>query len=187
MSETTDSNDAYFDANIWVAYMLNELDQHHLFANKLVDEMQKGKYQVYVSDLVLLETITSLRRKLPVKIEKTHMTKSSLKEHVKTKTYDFLNIMVKLEMDEKIINKNPNMPITQLHRNANRYLINYFGDLQRQGKHYLYKGLNHWDFQHALIAKSVGASVFYTTDSGFEQLKKIEQFSSLNFVINTSQ
>lgn len=94
--------------------------------------------------------------------------------------------MVELEQDNKIINKNPNMSIYQLHRDANYCLVNYFGDLQMQGKHYRYKGLNHWDFQHALIAKSVGASAFYTTDSDFEQLERMEQFKSLNFVISTS-
>lgn len=67
MSENTDSTVAYFDANVWVAYMLDASDRNFLFANKLIDEINNGSYIVYVSDLVLLETISSLRRKIAEK------------------------------------------------------------------------------------------------------------------------
>ena len=167
--------------------MLEDIDQHYPFASSLIDEMLEGKHLVYVSDLVLMETISSFRRKISEKTKSIRTTKPSLKKHIEGKTYEFLSTMIALEQDEKIINKNPSVSVNQLHRNAWNYLVNYIGEIQIQGKHYRYKGLNHWDFQHALIAKFVGASVFYTTDNDFKQLEEMNQFRSLNFIISATK
>ena len=62
-----------------------------------------------------------------------------------------------------------------------------FGNLGKHDKYYHYKGLNHWDIQHALIARSLGAKTFYTADSGFEMLRKSQVFNPMEFVINSPQ
>ena len=192
MSENTDSTVAYFDANVWVAYLLGDSDRNYSFADSLFSEVDNRKHLVYVADLVLLETITSLRRRVAEQSLISATGPSSdppktVSESIERKISAFLTILKILEKEEKVVNKNPNMPIGKLHRDAFNYMTKYFGHVHEQGKHYRYSGLSHWDFQHALIAKALGASVFYTADKAFQKLKHMPQFTSLRFVIYSGE
>lgn len=174
---------AYFDTNIWVAYILNEPDLC-CFVDNLISKMRKGEYYVYVSDLVLLETISSIRRKIPLKIKNTAESSSKLEEKIREKTSKYIATLDVFRQEGKIINKNPPMSVKDLHKPTFEYLEKCFGSVEKHGKHYRYKGLNHWDIQHVLIASALGAETFYTADSGFEALKESQVFSPLKFVIN---
>lgn len=191
MSENTDSTVAYFDANVWVAYMLDASDRNFLFANKLIDEINNGAYIVYVSDLVLLETISSLRRKIAEKSlsKKTKhsppVQRKTVAESIESKVSAFLTILNTFEKEKKVINMNPRVPIDKLHHDSFVYLSKQVGKIRPRGKFYRYAGLNHWDFQHALIATELGADVFYTADKEFKELEKLPQFASLKFVIRS--
>ena len=185
MSGTTRSgNAAYFDANVWVAYIRNESDLNYTFANNLIDKVYKGKKVVYVSDLVVLETISALRRKISSKIKISTESDSEVEKKICEIVDTYLAMLKKLESEGTVIRKNPSY-VSKLYETALHYLIDYFGSIEKHGKYYRYKGLNHWDIQHALIARSLGAETFYTTDSGFEELKKLQTFNSMKFVINT--
>ena len=117
MSETTRSDGtAYFDTNIWVGFVLSKKDHNFVFANRLVNEMRNGKYCVYVSDLVLLETISSLRRKIPAKMKITAEPKTKVEKKIKKKTYEYMAILQTYQNEGKIINKNPPMTIEDLHK-----------------------------------------------------------------------
>ena len=187
MSETIhSSNTAYFDTNIWVAYILGETDPHS-FVNNLVERMLKEEYCVYVSDLVIMETINSFRRKIPIKIKTTTESSSSLEKKITEKTLKYVTALESFRREGKIVNKNPPMSVKQLHRFTTKYLERYFGSVEKHGRHYRYKGLNHWDIQHALIARSFGTKTFYTADSSFEELKKSQVFNPMKFVINAPQ
>ena len=146
--------------------------------------MYKGKKVVYVSDLVVLETISALRRKISSKIKISTKSDSEVEQKVNEITHAYIATLEGFEKEGNIIRKNPSY-VSKLYETTLNYLIDYFGSIEKQGRHYRYKGLNHWDIQHALIARSLGAETFYTTDSGFEDLKKLQMFNPMKFVINT--
>ena len=160
-------------------------DRNYGFASKLINKMLKGEYCVYVSDLVLLETISLLRSKIPSKIKITTESRTSIEEKIENETQEYLAVVETYQKEGKIINRNPSMSVEDLHKTSFEYLESYFGSLGKHGKFYRYKGLNHWDIQHAMIASSLGAETFYTADSGFEALKKSQMFNPMEFVINT--
>ena len=54
----------YYDANIWIALMLGNTDQFFPQARLLIDNVRSGKNIAVVSDLVILETIQVLRRRI---------------------------------------------------------------------------------------------------------------------------
>ena len=167
--------------------MLVGSERNYLSADKLVSDLDGRKYLVYVADLVLQETISSFRRGIaerrPIEAAESHSldaAKTMTKCMIKDKMVDFIATMKAFENEEKIINKNPDAPTDKLRHDSLRYLAKYFGEVTVQGNHRRYAGLNHWDFQHALIAKALGAGAFHTFDRGFVALEKIPQFAISN-------
>lgn len=175
---------AYFDTSIWVGYMRIG-DPNYGFANELINKMCKDEYCVYVSDLVLLETISLLRSKIPSKIKIAAESRTKVKRKIENKICQYLAVVETYQKEGKVVSKNPSMSAEDLHKASFDYLVNYFGSLGKHGTFYRYVGLNHWDIQHAMIANSLGAETFYTADSDFEALKKSQIFNPMEFVINT--
>lgn len=140
---THSGNAAYFDANVWVAYMRDKSDLNYPFANMLINKMCKGEYFVYVSDLVMLETISALRRKISSKIKISTESDSEVEQKVNEITHAYIATLEGFEKEGNIISKNPSLSVTELHATATDYLIDYFGNIEKHGKYYRYKGLNH--------------------------------------------
>ena len=160
-------------------------ERNYLSADKLVSDLDDRKYLVYVADLVLLKTISSIRRAIaerrPIEAAESHSSdaaKTMTKCMIKDKIVDFIATMKAFENEEKIISKSPDVSADKLRHDSLRHLTKYFGEVTVQGNHHRYAGLNHWDFQHALIAKALGAGAFHTFDKGFVALEKMPQFAS---------
>lgn len=160
-------------------------ERNYLSADKLVSDLDGRKYLVYVAGLALLETISSIRRGIaerrPTEAAESHSSdaaKTMTKCMIKDKIVDFVAATKAFENEEKIINKNPDAPTDKLRHDSLRHLTEYFGEVTVQGNHRRYAGLNHRDFQHALIAKALGAGAFHAFDKGFVALEKMPQFAS---------
>ena len=196
MSEIATSNPVYFDSSIWIAYAIGAKDRNFLFAKDLIERMDNGKFQVYVSNLVLMEVVHVIRMKT-VQYEKysgrLNAGKSAnLKNTTNQKIKDFLNSLTSWESEKKVIFADPDIQLDDFLQNSFLHLQNYWGELRNVYKcricrrplrspQYSYKGLGQWDFQHAMIAHSLNSSVLYSTDRDFRHLTITHQFDPLVF------
>jgi len=78
-------------------------------------------------------------------------------------------------------------------KKEHKILKNNFGEIKKITKcyvckseyhEYTYRGIDHYDIQHAIIAEYAKANQFITFDRGYEYLK--EEFPSLNIRILNS-
>ena len=185
MSETTDDV-AYFDTGVWIALLLGKKDPHYEFAYECITRLQERKHRAFVSDLVLLEAIDALRRIIPRYAKHSHFNRLAIEEDIENKTRNLFSLIEILTKEGKTIYETTDASIQEIHKNALVYLLVNFGDVrERRDGSYAYIGLGHLDIQHAMIAASLKAKTFYTTDKSFVNLEK--QFRPLKFVIDALQ
>lgn len=188
---------AYFDASVWVASIMKDKDRYFPFANDSIGKMERGEIQVILNKLVLMETIHVIRMKT-TKYERHDGSLDSkkskeIKEKIMKKVQGFIDSTTTWESQGKLIIRDVSTPYDIFINEGFLHLFADFGEFGETDKckkckkplgyyTYYYNGLGQWDFQHAMLAKSLQATEFYSTDNGFKHLRSNGNFSSINFI-----
>ena len=189
--ETVSNNErAYFDTSVWVAIMLGNVPHNagFGFAEDKLKELKNNAFHVYVSDLVLMESVWAIQKRIAEHTqcdEDTKVAKDDLERKIKKKIECFYQAITEAQNVGMITVENP------------KYSLDYF--LQQShavngrpqdktlsyrstSKQYRYAGTGFLDFQHAIIASGLECARFYSVDSGFKRLKSMPEFKTLAIV-----
>jgi len=179
----------YIDTNVWFSYITQgKYDPHFEKAQAVIDNVNKNNEHIaIISHLSLLELVNSIRSGVIRKSEYKGKLKENsdiepdLKHRIDQYIEDVMNIITKWEASGKLRIVDVKTSMTQILRQS--YLLQHgtFGFVKDsdicktcKSEHhsYDYKGVDHWDIQHALIAKEANVNTFVTFDLGFEKLKQ---------------
>lgn len=192
---TTTDNLVYYDTNIWAAWILGESDLFSTQAQTLIEGVTSGKNVAAVSDLVLLETIHVIRKKVA---RNSQYTGDSPEDHAAVQnkinaiTQDFIGRIREMARKKQVLIIRPKLRAADHHARVLAKFEKYFGHTRTisrgSAKEYRYKGLGHTDFEHAFLAHSYGVKEFYSADKSFEDLKNDPDFAGMRFnTVESSQ
>jgi hypothetical protein len=199
----------YLDSNVWFSYLLlNAEDKRnrdngktsieskhaHSIINKIVSN---SNTIALTSHLVVLEIISIIRKKIVTKM-KIHgnkdiddkQSKIHLKNTIDELTRQFIDIITKWEASGKLRIVKVDEPLSIVLKKEQKILKNSFGQIRKtthcfvcksEYHEFSYRGIDHYDIQHAIIAEYAKADHFVTFDRGYEYIK--EDFPSLNIQI----
>ena len=197
----------YLDSNVWFSFLLKkddnnskgsiEYEQANIIINKIVsDENLIG----LISHLVILEIISIIRKKVVTKMKitgnkeiKDKDNKILLKKTIDDLTREFIDNITKLEYIGKLQIVKTDESLYNVLKREQKILRNKFGEIKKTTKcfvckseyhEYTYRGIDHYDIQHAIIAEYAKANQFITFDRSYECIK--EDFPSLNIHILNS-
>jgi len=197
----------YLDSNVWFSFLLKkddnnskgsiEYEQANIIINKIVsDENLIG----LISQLVILEIISIIRKKVVTKMKitgnkeiKDKDNKILLKKTIDDLTREFIDNITKLEYIGKLQIVKIDESLYNVLKREQKILRNKFGEIKKTTKcfvckseyhEYTYRGIDHYDIQHAIIAEYAKADQFITFDRSYECIK--EDFPSLNIHILNS-
>jgi len=197
----------YLDSNVWFSFLLKkddnnskgsiEYEQANIIINKIVsDENLIG----LISQLVILEIISIIRKKVVTKMKitgnkeiKDKDNKILLKKTIDDLTREFIDNITKLEYIGKLQIVKTDESLYNVLKREQKILRNKFGEIKKTTKcfvckseyhEYTYRGIDHYDIQHAIIAEYAKADQFITFDRSYECIK--EDFPSLNIHILNS-
>jgi hypothetical protein len=197
----------YLDSNVWFSFLLKkddnnskgsiEYEQANIIINKIVsDENLIG----LISHLVILEIISIIRKKVVTKMKitgnkeiKDKDNKILLKKTIDDLTREFIDNITKLEYIGKLQIVKTDESLNNVLKREQKILRNKFGEIKKTTKcfvckseyhEYTYRGIDHYDIQHAIIAEYAKADQFITFDRSYECIK--EDFPSLNIHILNS-
>ena len=197
----------YLDSNVWFSFLLKKDDnnskgsiehkQANIIINKIVSD---NKLIVLVSQLVILEIISIIRKKAVTKMKITGNkdisdkdSKILLKKTINDLTREFIDNITKLEYIGKLQIVKIDESLSNVLKREQKILRNKFGEIKKTTKcfvckseyhEYTYRGIDHYDIQHAIIAEYAKANQFITFDRSYECIK--EDFPSLNIHILNS-
>lgn len=186
--ETVSENErVYFDTSMWVAIILGNRPSNRgfQFAQDKFQELTNGAFHVYVSDLVLMESVWAIRNRTVGDKANHQMSKDDLETMINCKVEFFYQEIMKAQMAGMVTVENPKDSLDwflqRSHSISSKPQKNALFYRQK-GKEYRYVGTGFLDFQHAIIATDLKCDRFYTTDQGFERLKSMPEFRTLSIV-----
>ena len=177
----------YLDSNVWFSFLLKkddnnskgsiEYEQANIIINKIVsDENLIG----LISHLVILEIISIIRKKVVTKMKitgnkeiKDKDNKILLKKTIDDLTREFIDNITKLEYIGKLQIVKTDESLYNVLKREQKILRNKFGEIKKTTKcfvckseyhEYTYRGIDHYDIQHAIIAEYAKANQFITFD-----------------------
>jgi hypothetical protein len=197
----------YLDSNVWFSFLLKkednnskgsiEYEQANIIINKIVSD---NNLIGLISHLVILEIISIIRKKVVTKMKitgnkeiKDKDNKILLKKTIDDLTREFIDNITKLEYIGKLQIVKIDESLSNVLKREQKILRNKFGEIKKTTKcfvckseyhEYTYRGIDHYDIQHAIIAEYAKANQFITFDRGYECIK--EDFTSLNIHILNS-
>ena len=179
--------------------MLGYNDNFNSKCKPLIEDINKRRKTVVVSQPVLLETIHVIRDQ----VTETTLAKSKVDEFIriihkfskqnkiviavldKTIAEHYSVVLDKLKTYYGEVGFKPFCKICDRHyfvRNTSGLCPSCNGNLGSFGKR-CYRGLGHVDIEHAYFAYHSGVSTFYSTDKSFSDLSDDPDFSSITFVM----
>jgi hypothetical protein len=195
----------YLDSNVWFSYLLKkddskgsiEYQQANIIINKIVSD---SNLIALISHLVILEIISIIRKKVVTKMKITENkeindkdNKNLLKKTIDYLTKEFIDYITRWEAAGKLQIVKIDESLSNVLKREQKILKNNFGEIKKTTKcfvckskyhEYTYRGIDHYDIQHAIIAEYAKANQFITFDRGYECIK--EDFPSLNIHILNS-
>ena len=132
MSETAPRR-VYYDTNIWVAWMLGSTDEFFPKARLLIDNVCSGKNIAIVSNLVILETIHVLRRKITENSQYVGSNRENydnLERQINKKIRIFIGSIIAMANDKKIFIPKSHLSIAAHHSMVLEKSRSYFGYLR---------------------------------------------------------
>src|ERR671920_905013 len=195
----------YLDSNVWFSFLLKKDDskdsieyhQADIIVNKIVSD---SNLIALISHLVILEIISIIRKKVVTKMKITGNkdiidkdSKLLLKKIIDKLTKEFIDSITKLEYIGKLQIVKIDESLSNVLKREQKILKNKFGEIKKTTKcfvckskyhEYTYRGIDHYDIQHAIIAEYSKADQFITFDRGYEYIKN--DFPSLNIRILNS-
>ena len=198
----------YLDSNVWFSFLLKkddnnskgsiEYEQANIIINKIVSD---NNLIVLVSQLVILEIISIIRKKAVTKMKisgnkdiNDEDSKILLKKTIDDLTREFIDNITKLEYIGKLQIVKIDESLSNVLKREQKILRNRFGEIKKTTKcyvckseyhEYTYRGIDHYDIQHVIIAEYAKADQFITFDRGYECIK--DEFPSLNIHIYSIQ
>jgi len=195
----------YLDSNVWFSYLLKkddgknsiEYQQANIIINKIVSD---SNLIALISHLVIIEIISIIRKKVVTKMKIDGIkdindkdSKLLLKNIIDNLTKKFIDYITRWEASGKLQIVKIDESLSSVLKKEHKILKNNFGEIKKITKcyvckseyhEYIYRGIDHYDIQHAIIAEYAKANQFITFDRGYEYLK--EEFPSLNIHILNS-
>ena len=195
----------YLDSNVWFSYLLKkddgknsiEYQQANIIINKIVSD---SNLIALISHLVIIEIISIIRKKVVTKMKIDGIkdindkdSKLLLKNIIDNLTKKFIDYITSWEAVGKLQIVKIDESLSSILKKEHKILKNNFGEIKKITKcyvckseyhEYIYRGIDHYDIQHAIIAEYAKANQFITFDRGYEYLK--EEFPSLNIRILNS-
>src|SRR3954468_7039717 len=195
----------YLDSNVWFSYLLKkddskssiEYQQANIIINKIVSD---SNLIALISHLVILEIISIIRKKVVTKMKITENkdindkdNKILLKKTIDYLTKEFIDYITRWEAAGKLQIVKIDESLSNVLKREQKILKNNFGEIKKttmcfvcKSKYheYTYRGIDHYDIQHAIIAEYAKANQFITFDRSYECIK--EDFPSLNIHILNS-
>jgi len=195
----------YLDSNVWFSYLLKkddgknsiEYQQANIIINKIVSD---SNLIALISHLVIIEIISIIRKKVVTKMKIDGIkdindkdSKLLLKNIIDNLTKKFIDYITRWEASGKLQIVKIDESLSSVLKKEHKILKNNFGEIKKITKcyvckseyhEYIYRGIDHYDIQHAIIAEYAKANQFITFDRGYEYLK--EEFPSLNIRILNS-
>ena len=212
MASKTDSSQkalVYYDANIWVSYMLGHSDNFYSVCKPLIEDIERKRCVAIVSYLTIMESIYAIRKRVAGRISSTGSGTSVSQRETLTRNCvnKFVKLIDSLTIQKKIIIIRPNQSITAHHSAVLSKLKTIFGRIRLNlhcancerrhlvqthsdncpacsgpltpSNRYEYKGLGHADIEHAYFARYGRALTFYSTDKSFDDLSGDQDFTGL--------
>jgi hypothetical protein len=195
----------YLDSNVWFSYLLIkevnkddkatiESNHAHLIINKIISD---SNTIALTSHLVILEIISIIRKKVVTKM-KIHgnkdiddkQSKIHLRNTIDELTRQFIDYVTKWEASGKLQIIKVDEPLSSILKREQRILKKNFGEIKKitrcfvcksEYHEFSYRGIDHYDIQHAIIAEYAKADQFITFDRVYEYNK--EDFPSLDIRI----
>ena len=195
----------YLDSNVWFSYLLKkddskssiEYQQANIIINKIVSD---SNLIALISHLVILEIISIIRKKVVTTMKITENkdindkgNKILLKNTIDYLTKEFIDYITRWETAGKLQIVKIDESLSNVLKREQKILRNKFGEIKKTTKcfvckseyhEYTYRGIDHYDIQHAIIAEYAKANQFITFDRGYECIK--DEFPSLNIHILNS-
>ena len=192
----------YLDSNVWFSFLLKKDDskdsieyhQANTIINKIVSD---NNLIALISHLVILEIISIIRKKVVTKMKiignkdiNDKDSKLQLKKTIDALTKEFIDYITRWEAAGKLQIVKIDESLTNILKKEQKILKNNFGEIKKATKcfvckseyhEYTYRGIDHYDIQHAIIAEYAKADQFITFDRGYEYIKN--DFPSLNIRI----
>lgn len=187
----------YFDSSIWISYFLKEEQNNRVqTVQQLIDQIEEADEVILVSHLVLLEVLEVIRKRITEQEPYTNLDrtrKEEIKDKVQEKTHLFIKSLSQLMKEHKVALISPQEPVETWFNRTYSIFTSSFGDVSTRNycydckrnipPKYRYRGVGHYDIQHALTAKEFSARDLYTFDRGFAELKNNPEFEGINILI----
>lgn len=188
----------YFDSSIWVSHFLQEdLNGRAQTVQQLIEQIEKDDEIILVSYLVLLEVLEVMRKRITEREPYTIFDedkKKEIKDKVQEKTDIFLESISQLAQDRKVAFINSQEPLDKWLTKTYSIFRVSFGDVstpnyissggKKNSPKCHYKGIGHYDIQHALTAKEFFAKDLHTFDQGFAELENYPDFKGIKFCVH---
>ena len=193
----------YIDSNVWFSFILKEnqdskdsieCEQADIILNKIKSD---NNLIALISHLVILEITSIIRKKVVTKMKingnisiNDQESKQKLKTSIDNLTKEFIDYITKWESIGKLQIVRIDESLSNVLKKEQKILKNRFGEIRKTTKcfickseyhEYSYRGIDHYDIQHAIIAEYAKADQFITFDRGYECIK--EDFPNLNIHI----
>jgi hypothetical protein len=206
ISKTAAVEKIYLDSNVWFSYLLKkddsknsiEYQQANIIINKIVSD---SNLIALISDLVILEIISIIRKKVATKMKITERNKEIndkdskllLKKIIDDLTKEFIDYITRWAAAGKLQIVKIDESLSNVLKREQKILKKNFGEIKKTTRcfvckseyhEYTYRGIDHYDIQHAIIAEYAKANQFITFDRSYESIK--EDFPSLNIHILNS-
>jgi predicted nucleic acid-binding protein len=179
----------YIDSNVWFSYITRgKYDPHFEKADVIIDSINRNSDRVaIISQLSLLELVNSIRNRVVIRAEyqggvnENPEVEIDLKNKIDQSIKDIMDIITKWVSSGKLRIVDVKTPMTEILVQAQLFLNKTFGVIKDHDRckacknthyGYEYKGVDHWDIQHALIAKEANVNTFVTFDHGFNDLRQ---------------
>ncbi|MFA7073516.1 MAG: hypothetical protein HQP72_05830 [Methanoculleus sp.] len=160
----------------------------------MIDQIKEDDEVILVSHLVLLEVLEVIRKRITQMEQYTSLDdnkKEEIKDKIQEKTNNFIEILYRLVQEHRVALVNSQESVDTWFKATYSIFTTSFGDISTYnsgGKgnnppRYRYRGVGHYDIQHALTAKEYSARGLYTFDWGFAELQGNQEFEGIQFVI----
>jgi len=175
----------YVDTNIWFSYVTEgNFDQQFEKSCRVIDDIiRNNNRKAIVSTLVILEMVNIIRNKIAQRTQ--HLTYGDtwktnyMKQEINKYTKAFMDKITKWDSTNKCSITDVSTPVKDLFSETSKIQQKTFGKIGESGtcnickgpfQSYFYKGIDHHDIQHALIAKELQVTELVTFDKGYNYI-----------------
>ena len=126
-----------------------------------------------------MEIIGVIRKRVVEKAiygELSAQRKEEIRNTAETLSKEFIDKITKLAEQKRILLVNPDRILSSYLEDTIGYLQNYFGSIDEsheQPQMFHYKGLGHYDIQHAINARDCSADELISFDKAFSDLREL--------------